>query len=236
MMYYNMETNNKSFIDFHYYLKENGIKNNDFMLRLHDPSLANVDPFDPLLSEKMKSRIINECKVNIWFYFREILRVPCQDGGKAMFELNKANCAAIYLSCLGVDNWMCRSKATKSTLDSLSILSYYSIFYNSPILLSGKYKKDANINLTKFRAIINYLPNYLYDIYSSTNSTIGTAGLYSKDTYMAESLGRSLTSPIIHFDDAEYIKNLKTIIDSAEKCKEINKEKSKTFRIYILQR
>nr|DAY68574.1 MAG TPA: large terminase [Caudoviricetes sp.] len=233
-MYYNMETVNKSFIDFHLYLKEKGIKNNNFMLRLHDPSLANIDPFDPLLSEEMKSKIINECKINIWFYFREILRVPCQGGGKEMFELNRANCAAISLSCLRIGNWMQRSRSTKSTLDSLSILSYYGTFFDdASILLSSKHKTDAGMNLMKFTAIINYLPDYLYDVYCSTNSTIRTVGLYSKDINIAKNLGRSLTSPIIYFDDAEYIKYLKTIIDSAEKCKETFKEKQlKTFRIY----
>ncbi|MBR2245588.1 MAG: hypothetical protein IJ880_00945, partial [Bacilli bacterium] len=58
--YYQMSTNNKSFIDMHHYLKAIGVKNNKFMLVLYDPDLDGVDPFDPSLSLQMKAKILKE--------------------------------------------------------------------------------------------------------------------------------------------------------------------------------
>ena len=59
-------TTNKSFLDMHYFLKERGIKNNDFFLFLLDPGLAGVDLRDPTLPAHMKARILQECRLNYW--------------------------------------------------------------------------------------------------------------------------------------------------------------------------
>lgn len=59
-------SSNKSFLDMHYYLKERGIKNNDFFLALLDSGLAGVDPRDPNLPAHMKARILRECQLNYW--------------------------------------------------------------------------------------------------------------------------------------------------------------------------
>lgn len=59
-------TTNKSFLDMHYFLKERGIKNNDFFLALLDPGLAGIDPRDPNLSTAMKARVLQECRLNYW--------------------------------------------------------------------------------------------------------------------------------------------------------------------------
>lgn len=59
-------TTNKSFLDMHYFLKERGIKNNDFFLALLDPGLAGVNPRDPNLSPAMKARVMQECRLNYW--------------------------------------------------------------------------------------------------------------------------------------------------------------------------
>ena len=50
----------------HYFLKERGIKNNDFFLVLRDSGLAGVDPRDPNLPPNMKLRILQECRTNYW--------------------------------------------------------------------------------------------------------------------------------------------------------------------------
>ena len=45
-VFYQMNTENKSFLEMHYYLKARGIKNNKFHLLLYDKDLAGVDPYD----------------------------------------------------------------------------------------------------------------------------------------------------------------------------------------------
>ena len=65
-VYSQLSTTNQSFLDMHYFLKERGIKNNDFFLALLDPGLAGVDPRDPTLPAHMKARILQECRLNYW--------------------------------------------------------------------------------------------------------------------------------------------------------------------------
>ena len=75
MVYIHLETTNQSFIDMHYYLKSQGIQNNDFFLALLDSGLAGVDPRDPNLSQAMKARIMMECRLNYWYFFLVIAGV-----------------------------------------------------------------------------------------------------------------------------------------------------------------
>lgn len=66
IVYTHKETSNQSFLDMHYYLKSQGIQNNDFFLCLFDAGLAGVDPRDPNLPVNLKGRIMTECKRNYW--------------------------------------------------------------------------------------------------------------------------------------------------------------------------
>ena len=65
-VYTHLSTNNKSFLDMHYFLKSTGIKNNAFMLALLDPDLAYIDPHDPNLNVFYKQKVLRECICNYW--------------------------------------------------------------------------------------------------------------------------------------------------------------------------
>ena len=54
VVYYHHSTTNKSFLDMHYYLRDRGIKHNEFMLLLLDPDLAKINPRDPKLPQVYK--------------------------------------------------------------------------------------------------------------------------------------------------------------------------------------
>lgn len=77
-------TNNKSFIKMWHRLQEKGVRNINepsFMLELCNSKLLNFDirEFIDMSSEEeiaYKSVIFKECKKNIWFFFREIVRIP----------------------------------------------------------------------------------------------------------------------------------------------------------------
>ena len=66
IIYLHRSTNNKSFLDMHYYLKAIGVKRNEFMLALLDPDLAYIDPHDPGLNELYKRKVLIECMRNYW--------------------------------------------------------------------------------------------------------------------------------------------------------------------------
>ncbi|QDB70421.1 putative DNA helicase/terminase [Aeromonas phage CF8] len=88
------ETNNRSFLRTAELFRQMGIKNYYFHLQLNNPLLANVDPWDPNLSDEIKSMILVECNQNIWYCVREVIKI---DGRR--FRANRAVISFIW-SCL----------------------------------------------------------------------------------------------------------------------------------------
>jgi hypothetical protein len=91
-------------------LQDLNIENNDFMLELKDESLKEFDismlqTDDKIMKIKYFDKVREECKNNIWFFFREVVRIysPVSLYSKATnmengrFILNLDNMAMIYL-------------------------------------------------------------------------------------------------------------------------------------------
>lgn len=74
-VYFDVKTKNKSFIKVAKELKDNDIRSYMFPLMIYDKGLIGVDPYDPDLSPGLKSRIVIECKRNMWYFIREVARV-----------------------------------------------------------------------------------------------------------------------------------------------------------------
>lgn len=109
---YDTGTKNRSFLQVANDLKILGIKNFYFMLRLNDPTLINVDPYSDKLTEDQISRILFECRTNIWYYLREICRIPSQGGVPVHFIANRGNIAQIWCILHGLDSWLCLPRRT----------------------------------------------------------------------------------------------------------------------------
>ena len=105
-MNYSMKTTNKSFINMWRYLQRNHVQNNLFMLQTISNELVDfsiekynaMDREDPMYLI-YRSKIIDEAKNNIWFYFRELVVVPDETSltGYKHFELTPEAMAMIYL-------------------------------------------------------------------------------------------------------------------------------------------
>ena len=67
-MIYDINTENKSFIDFAIFLKGKGVANYASHLILYDEDLVGVDAFDPDLTQEMKAKIYKELTINPWYY------------------------------------------------------------------------------------------------------------------------------------------------------------------------
>lgn len=52
---------------------------------LFDPDLASVNPYDPMLNDQMKAKILKEAQINYEYFVKEIARVPAKE---YFFELN----------------------------------------------------------------------------------------------------------------------------------------------------
>lgn len=166
MVYIHLETTNQSFIDMHYYLKSQGIQNNDFFLALLDSGLAGVDPRDPNLSQAMKARIMMECRLNYWYFLREVVRIPDQGGtvgsGKR-FKLHRGNLAMNFLFVLNFNQFVEMPRQHGKTTAALCryLWCYNFGTSNSEIMFIHKDHSGSKKNLKDLRAIRDALPSYL---------------------------------------------------------------------------
>ena len=90
------ETKNQSFTKMVLRLDRMGIRNSAFFMALYDQDLRHVDPHDPQLPETQKLMVAFECRHNIWYFIREVVRLPATGGNNLPFELNRANLAMLW--------------------------------------------------------------------------------------------------------------------------------------------
>ena len=165
-VYIHKSTTNQSFLDMHYYLKSKGIQNNDFFLALLDTGLAGVDPRDPNLPSHMKARIMYECKMNYWYFLREVVRVPEQGGtvgSGARFKLHRENLAMNFLFIINFNMFVeaprQMGKTTAALIRYLWVYNFGSS--NSEIMFMHKDHSGSKNNLKNLKNIRDSLPSYL---------------------------------------------------------------------------
>ena len=161
---YQMSTNNKSFLEMHYFLKSQGIKNNRFMLVLFDPDLAGVDPHDPNLSLMMKQKVLREVSINYWYFLREVVRVPSTgDPGGVKFRLNRGNLALNYCLLYNLNVFLEMPRQQGKTLAAAVRYLYVYNFgtANSEITFMHKDLTGSMDNLKKVKELRDMLPSYL---------------------------------------------------------------------------
>ena len=221
LIYLHLETNNKSFLDMHYYLKRKGIANNSFFLALYDPSLAGVDPYDPQLTSIQKQKVLRECMVNYWYYLREVVRIPAS-GGFFKYRLDRGSLAMNYLFTLNCNMFVefprQFGKTTTSVCRYLWIYNFGSS--NAEIMFMHKDHAGSKGNLKRLREIRDALPSYL-QMSSATgmdgkklkvpntivsmqhplNNNKITTFASARSRAAASNLGRGATVPLQYWDE-----------------------------------
>lgn len=169
-VYYQMSTNNKSFLNMHYYLKSIGIKNNKFMLTLLDPDLDGIDPFDRSLPPIYKQKILREVMYNYWYFLREVIRIPDQGStsGGARYRLDRGNLALNFCMMLNLNIFLELPRQQGKTISALC--RYLWVFNfgttNSEMVFLNKKMDDSKLNLSRMKEIRSALPPYLQMIQS----------------------------------------------------------------------
>lgn len=222
-VYFDIKTKNPSFIKISKELRENGIQSYMFPLMIYDKELIGVDPHDPNLTPNQKSRIIIECKRNIWYFIREVARVPVP-GGHVMFELHRGNLAMIFCLWLNLD--------TSIELPRQHYKTYSAVFYylwllllkaeNYEMVFTNKSNADSIRNLKRLTDLLDpsktLVPDYMRTPLSATdtnnqerltitslNNTIRVVSP-SNSAENADKAGRGMTVPIIWLDEMAFIK------------------------------
>ena len=226
-----ISTSNKSFIKMYRNLSALGVENNDFFLALYDERLEDVDPYDPELTDEEKVWILSECKINYWYFIREVVRLPVPGadiGDGIPYELNRGNLA---ISWCFIHNFnffaeLPRQNGKSVAIDLILLWLHNFGTTNSSMLLMNKDHNEAKNNLKRIREFRDELPKFMRfntryaangtkelkllenkeDAYNpkTKNSLITKPCATSKDK--ADLLGRGMTQPVQWYDEFAFLK------------------------------
>ena len=232
---YDFDTSNKSFIDVHEQLKLLGIKNNAFHLLLLNPALKGVDPYDENLSPQMIMMIIQECQLNIFYFLREVVRIPEQGAGPVPFKLDRGTLAALFCFANDINFYLIKPRQTGKSVGICAMLAWAFKFgiTNGQFMFAGNQEKTPKENLKKMKTYISSLPSYLAKMGTQskdssgrtvrktnniksyiepvTNNAAMVAGCAISEQ-AAEEIGRGDSHVFEFFDEAEFTSYIETIV------------------------
>jgi len=222
-------TNNKTFVRLAGVYKSMGIKNHAFLLALHDPTLADVDPFDPNISKENIGRISIECKRNPWYFFREIARAsPIASSNGVPIRANRGNMSLYWLFFCHITTFLIQPRQTGKSF-STGVLFRYLLNIgseNSKMNLLTKDNKLRVSTLDVMKGLNKELPLYLRmtgksDSDNTEEITVNALGnklrthLAQVSPKAARNVGRGLTSPIFHIDELPHLYNIDITLPAA---------------------
>jgi len=227
--YFHTNTKNKSFIKMYRYLVDKGIKNNKFFLKVYDKDLLNIDPLKitPENDLLLYTKIIYECTINPWYYYREIYMIP-ETGGAINFQLDRGSLAFLYLSHKNKKTVAEQPRQTGKTWRAVAFIDHTFNFTssNTEFLFMNKSNSDTKKNIERFvTGERERPPQYRFRTHRDVDNK-EKIGMAAKNNIikmvpcpisadMADKAGRGLTSPIVWFDEFSFIKYIPTIFGSA---------------------
>lgn len=216
-MIYDIHTKNLSFLEVSKLLRSSGVKNNKFMLELYDESLSGVDPYSDKLTTTQKIGIYRECCRNVWYFIREVVRLPA-DGAVIPYNLNLGNCTMTYLKAKNKSFILILPRQSGKTMGEVvfDVWSLCFVTKNTNIIYLNKGKSDAVKNLKLFKDVKSLLPKWMMEMFIEDpkkdidnqenkliykrNNTIRVVAPGS-DPDAADKQGRGLTTSNIVFDE-----------------------------------
>lgn len=232
---YDFKTKNKSFIETHLQLKMLGVKNNAFHLLLLNPLLQGVDPYSPDLTSTQIMMIIQECKLNMYYYLREVVRIE-ETGGKLIrFKMDRGTLAASYHFANNINFYLMKPRQTGKTVGINAMLSWAFKFgaANSDFMFCANDEGVTKKNLRGMRTILRNLPSYMVKMGTEVKDALGKTRRKTDNikTYSepaqnnnamvakcassedaAETIGRGFTQAYQFFDEAEFTKYIDIIV------------------------
>lgn len=157
-------TTNRSFLRMSLVLKKMGIKNNYFFLSLLDRSLAGLDPHSSNLTIEEKAKIIQECKLNVWYFIREVVRIPVVGDEKGIqFQLNRGNLAFVWSFMNDIDTGLIMPRQTGKTYGTQVIVCYMMYVLGTNLDI-GMFTKDSALvqdNVSRLKQLRDGLPKWM---------------------------------------------------------------------------
>ena len=224
-----LTTKNPTWLEMAKIYNHMGIKNHMFLLALHDPVLEHVDPFDPDISLENQFRVARECKVNPWYYFREIARVPAGSGDDAaQLQANRGNIALWWCFFNHVMTFLIQIRQTGKSVSVDELATYLLNIRcrNTDINLLTKDDVLRARNIKRLKDIDIELPFYLKqrtknDSNNTEQITIKSLGntftthVPQSSPKAADKIGRGLSSPIFFIDEVPFQVNVHISVPAA---------------------
>lgn len=210
--------------------REMGISNHTFMLALHNPALQGVDPFDyENLTPELEAMIAVECKVNPWYFFREIGRAPQQGSMEpVMVEANRGNLCLwwCFFNHIFIILVQIRQTGKSFSTDLLWVLCLEILCSNTTINLMTKDDALRKENVDRIKNIMLDLPRYLDlrgrgDADNTEMITVNKrenkwkAHVPQAQEKLAYNLGRGMTSPCFQIDEGPFQRNIAIALPAA---------------------
>lgn len=212
--YYQYSTMNESFIESAEILKAQGIKNSMFMLELFDKDLADIDPEDPKLSTYMKNKVLTECARNIWYFMREIAKIPTQGGGSIPTKVSRTTLANIYCYMNDINSYTTTPRQQYSTITQILLVTHEYLFGdNSNITYRDKNTESNELYAERLQGIISKLPKYIRNVNTVSGTTLKSLPVGKTRKEIIAELN-NFSADIIFLNDFEYMKYPMTFHDS----------------------
>ena len=224
-----INTTNKSWVRLAALYKGMGVRNHAFLLALVNPLLQGVDPHSKYLTPEQEAMIGVECKVNPWYYFREIAKAPAMGGsGSVPMEANRGNISLYWLFFNHIMTFLIQIRQTGKSFSTDSLMTYLMHIGCDDTQINLLTKDDSlrRANVQRLKDIADELPSYLNqktkeDAANTEEITIRR----KKNVYKthvpqpspkrALNMGRGLTSGIFHIDEPPFQPNIAIALPAA---------------------
>ena len=224
-----VNTKNRSFVRLAGVLKKMGISNHYFFLALINPELQGIDPHDPNISPADAAAVAIECSINPWYFFREAARAPGDAGdGDSPMEANRANISLFWCFFNHIFYILIQPRQTGKSFstDILMRVLLNCICTDTKINLLTKDNELRRKNIERLKAINDALPKYLQmrspdDANNGEEITVRKLGNFynthvpQASTKRAYSMGRGLTTAIMHIDEGPFQPNISISLPAA---------------------
>lgn len=219
-----VDTKNISWLRMVKVLRGMGVENSAFFLALTQPELMRLTEKDiECPSVDLQAAITIECKINPWYYFREICKVPAAGIGAAPLKLNRANLMIFWSFFNSIDFIELQSRQTGKTINTQALAEYLIHFFykNTNIRLYTHETKLIHDNMDKFKSIRDANPPWLLSFskmsdldnkegirYSELNNTY-TSKVAQHTEAGALTVSRGSTVAVNIIDEAPYCANIR---------------------------
>lgn len=110
-------TRNRNFTSLKCKLEELGVQDNEFILRVKDQRVLDLDPFDENLDETQQSIIMQEAIGNLYYFLGECVKIKVIGKDEPDdFNLNLANLKALYTAEKGFNTYLTSPRQLYGTI------------------------------------------------------------------------------------------------------------------------